>query len=169
MLDSISRMSDATIVRGCLALVGGVLVCIAVVLSFNDPEITYSADVIEKTRDIQVTCTDDVDNGTSNDLSEIPLLDDGEHLRPRYEPTRGADVLDGVIDRANEANASSGTVQRGINADCVAARAHRTDTTVRMLGAALLLALAAIVASLFLRERDRHRDEATTTRESSRR
>lgn len=159
MPERLSIPTLSTITRCGLALLGGVLACVAIALAMSDPELTYSTDVIDESRDIQVTCTSNTNDGTS-DIAQAPLLDDGEHLRGRYEVTRGEDVLDGVISDADDENTLSAMVQRGINADCAAARTNRTSTAVWVLGGGLLAALAALVAPLVLGRRQHVSDGA---------
>ncbi|UYM06146.1 hypothetical protein [Solicola gregarius] len=144
----------STIVRSGLAALSGVLACIAIALTLNDPELTYSSDITEEAREIQVRCVDDVSDGSSERtgaIADAPLLDAGEFVRGRYEVTRGEDSLDRVTEDASERKADPDQVYRGINADCAAARSDRTNVAVRVLGGAIVVALLALLTPVLLR------------------
>ena len=150
------------IIRCCFALLSAVLVCIAIALTWNAPELTYSSDIVENEHDILVSCTDDTNDGSSERsgaLADAPLLDTGEHLRPRFEIVRGEDVIDRITAELPAEDPDSMTVYRGINADCDAARTSRMSTATQILGGALLVALLALLTPTYLRLRSTTRTE----------
>lgn len=145
------RNTPATLVGGALLVVSAILVALAIAFSAADPELTYSSEIIDNSRDIQVTCTDDVSDGRGRQ-ADAPLLDAGDHLRTRYTVLRGELELTQIARDAAE-KAVPFSVQRGINADCAAARADRVRAATQALSAAVVAALLAIGGPALLRRR----------------
>ena len=132
---------------GCFIVLSALLVGVAFRLSADDPELYYSSDLAAGSRDIRVLCLDEVSDG-KGDAEHVPLLDAGEDFRPRYRAIQGEDALNGIQDKAG-----SFAVQRGINSDCSDARAGQLGMAVRLLGAAVVAVLAALVVPLVMRQR----------------
>ena len=153
-LPPLDLATRAKIWHACLMVMSGVLVCVAIGLCFNDPEISYTSDTLSDVdNDIAVTCNDDVSNGTG-DRAQRPLLDTGEFMRTRYDVTKGEDALKRVSDEAQSTDTGDSdplAVSRGINADCAAARTSRLSTAVWVGGFGVLAALAAFVVPAIVR------------------
>ena len=140
---------------GLFLVLSAILVAVGIAFSAADPELTYSSELVDNSRDIQVTCTDEVSDGRGRP-DDAPLLDAGDHFRSRYTVIKGELELTDIQRSARE-KTDQFAVHRGINADCAAARSKRLAAAMQYLGAAAGAALLAILATVVLRPACRDR------------
>lgn len=143
----LNRSTWVALLSGCFIVTSALLVGVAFRLSADDPELYYSSDRTAGSRDIRVLCLDEVSDG-KGDLEHVPLLAAGDDIRLRYRAIQGEDALARIQQKTG-----AFAVQRGINADCSDARAGRLGMAVRLLGAAVVAVLAALVVPLVTRRR----------------
>lgn len=152
-----NRANPPTMLGGVFLVISAILVAVGIAFSAADPELTYSSELVDNSRDIQVTCTDEVSDGRGRP-NDAPLLDAGDHFRSRYTVIKGELELTDIQRAAREeAKTDQFAVHRGINADCAAARSKRLAAAVRYLGAAAGALLLAILTTAVLRPGGRDR------------
>jgi hypothetical protein len=151
---TLGRPTWVVLLSGCLVVVSALLVGVALRMSADDPDLTYSSDLAGASRDIRVICLEQVNDG-KGDLEHAPLLDAGDHFRDRFRPMQGDEILKRIEDEVRKDGGDPFAVRRAINADCSDARLARVGTAVRLLGAAVVAALAAMLVPVLTRRLDR--------------
>ncbi|HLR84879.1 MAG TPA: hypothetical protein VK059_08000 [Nocardioidaceae bacterium] len=138
----VDRSVRAMIWRVALLAISGVVVVVALTLSLNDPEVTYTpSSLFDVSDDVTVTCDGDVGS---------PLIVE-DYSPVHYKVTKGEAALETIEEQTREEGGDPAAISRRINADCAVARTSRLSTAMAIGGSGFLIALAAVAIPALVR------------------